>query len=73
MLSFSAGFYTEPSPIQIGSDFDSGSWDQMFLTGGVGLDFGRVALNLSAASSAPIKRDPSLREENHFNLSVSYR
>jgi len=73
LLSFSAGFYTEPSPIKIGSSYDPGSWDQMFLTGGVGLDFGRVALNLSAASSALIKNDPALREENHFNLSLCYR
>jgi hypothetical protein len=72
-LSLSTGFYTEPSPININLSFNVDSYDQMFLTGGLGLDFGRVALNLSAASSALIKRDPSLREENHFNLSVSYR
>jgi len=73
LLSLSTGFYTEPSPIKIGPAFDPGSWDQMFVTGGVGLDFGRVALNFSAASSALIKKDPALREENHFNLSVSYK
>ncbi len=73
LLSLSAGFYTEPSPINIPSFYDPGSYDQMFLTGGVGLDFGRVALNLSAASGALIKRGTSLREENHFNLSLSYR
>lgn len=73
LLSFSAGFYTEPSPVKIGSAYDPSSWDQMFVTGGLGLDFGRVALNFSAASSALIKKEPSFREENHFNLSVSYR
>ncbi|MEJ2307173.1 MAG: hypothetical protein P8Y30_06485 [candidate division WOR-3 bacterium] len=75
LLSFSAGFYTEPYPIKFiaFAPFDEESYDQMFLTGGIGLDFGRVALNLSAASSAFIKRDPSLREENLFNLSLSYR
>jgi len=75
LLSLSTGFYTEPSPITFVTPppFDEGSYDQMFLTGGVGLDFGRVALNFSAASSALIKKDPSLREENHFNLSVNYR
>ena len=73
LLSLSTGFYTEPSPVKIGPEFDPDSWDQIFLTGGVGLDFGRVALNFSAASSALIKIDPSLREENHFNLSLSYR
>ncbi len=73
LLSFSAGFYTTPSPIKLGIVFDPGSYDQIFLTGGVGLDFGRVSLNLSAASSALIKMDPALREENHFNLSVVYR
>ncbi len=73
LLSLSTGFYTEPSPIKIGSSYDPDSYDQVFLTGGIGLDFGRVALNLSAASSALIKKDPSLREENHFNFSLSYR
>jgi long-subunit fatty acid transport protein len=73
LLSVNAGFYTEPSPINIPSFYDAGSYDQMFLTGGVGLDFGRIALNFSAASSALIKKDPSFREENHFLLSVSYR
>ncbi len=72
-LSLSTGFYTEPSPMKIGPAFDPGSWDQMFLTGGLGLDFGRVALNLSAASSALIKKDPALREENHLNVSLCYR
>lgn len=72
-LSLSAGFYTEPSPINITSGYDPGSYDQIFLTGGVGLDFGRVAVNFSAASSALIKTDPALREENHFNLSLVYR
>jgi len=73
LLSLSTGFYTEPSPMKIGPAYDPGSWDQIFLTGGIGLDFGRIALNLSAASSALIKKTPSLREENHFNLSLSYR
>jgi hypothetical protein len=75
LLSLSAGFYTEPSPIKgiASSTIDASGYDQMFLTGGLGLDFGRVALNLSVASSALIKKDPALREENHFNLSVSYR
>ena len=75
LLSFSAGFYTDPYPIKFiaFAPFDEESYDQMFLTGGIGLDFGRIALNLSAASSALIKKDPSLREENHFNLSLSYR
>jgi len=72
-LSFSAGFYTEPTPIKTGSGDDQGSWDQIFLTAGIGLDFGRIALNFGAASSAIIKKDPSLREENHFNLSLSYK
>ncbi len=73
LLSLSAGFYTEPSPVKIASGYDQGSWDQMFVTGGVGLDFGPVALNLSAASSALIKKDPSFREENHLNVSLVYR
>lgn len=73
LFSLSAGFYTEPSPINIPSFYDPGSYNQMFLTGGVGLDFGRVALNLSAASGNLITKDPALRKENHFNLSLSYR
>jgi hypothetical protein len=72
LLFLSTGFYTDPSPINFVTPY-TGSHDQIFLTGGIGLDFGRVALNLSAASSALIKMDPSLREENHFNLSVVYR
>jgi len=73
LLSLSTGFYTEPSPIKIGPDYNPDSYDQMFLTGGVGLDFGRIALNLSAASSAIIKKGPGFREENHFNISLLYR
>jgi hypothetical protein len=73
LLSLSMGFYTDPYPVVLSSVYDSDSYDQMFLTGGVGLDFGKVALNLGAASSAIIKKDPSLREENHFNLSLSYK
>ena len=74
-LSFSAGFYTNPYPIKFiaFAPFDEESYDQMFLTGGIGLNFGRIALNLSAASSALIRNNPSLREENCFNLSLSYR
>ncbi|MEJ2568267.1 MAG: hypothetical protein P8Z50_05270 [candidate division WOR-3 bacterium] len=74
-LAFSAGFYTDPHPIKFiaFSPFDEGSYDQLFVTGGIELDFGKIALNLSAASSALIKNDPSLREENRFNLSLSYR
>jgi long-subunit fatty acid transport protein len=73
VLSISAGFYTEPAPINSISTFGPDSWDQMFLSGGIGLDFGRIALNLGAASSALIKKDPSFREENHLNISLVYR
>ncbi len=74
-LSISAGFYTNPAPITFVTSptFGEDSYDQVFLTGGLGLDFGRIVLNLSASSSTLIKKEPSLREENHFNLSVSYR
>jgi hypothetical protein len=72
-VSVSAGFYTDPSPVKFVPPYDAGSQDQIFLTGGVGFDFGRVALNLSAASSALIKMDPALKEETHLNLSLNYR
>jgi opacity protein-like surface antigen len=73
LLSMSAGFYTYPYPMKLSSLYEPDSYDQMFLTGGIGLDFGRIVLNISAASSALIKSEPSLREENHFNFSLSYR
>jgi hypothetical protein len=74
-LSLSAGFYTDPYPIRFTSFFpsDEDSYDQIFLTGGIGLDFGKISLNFSAASGAIIKNVPSLREETRFNLSLSYR
>jgi long-subunit fatty acid transport protein len=74
-LSFSAGFYTEPYPTKrvTFSSFDEGSYDQMFITGGLGLDFEKVTLAFSIASSALVKMDPALREETNFILSISYR
>ena len=74
LLSLSAGFYNEPYQMKLSPlAYHSDSYDQIFLSGGVGLDFGRVALNLGAASSALIKKDPSFREENHLNVSLVYR